>query len=337
MRNNATANNGMRRMLCVLMALVLVLTVCPLLAEKKASAASVIKIHNVDELKKIQEAPDKSYKLVKNIEFKVGEVWEPIGTADKPFIGVFDGAGHTIFGLETNEQLERQGLFGTTDGAVIKNLVIEGEVAGTASVGAFVGYAKNTRVANCINLASVKGINDIGGIVGYMNEGRVYNCQNEGKITCADRACGGIVGFLYTTGSILNCTNVGDIYGGNKYTGGIVGGTIYGDIKNCNNLANIKYKGTLVGGIAGNVNKADYEGVRENNYFFQTNVVNANLKVSGKNCTTYDADLKLKKTVTVGKKSFANALDAMNYWAKKKSGSIKYKKFKNINTKIIFK
>lgn len=337
MKNNATTNKGFRRMLCILMALALVITVCPNVAEKKAAAASVIKIHNAEELKKISEAPDKSYKLVKNIELKVGEIWEPIGTDSKPFIGTFDGNGHTIFNLETNEQEDRQGLFGTTDGAVIKNLVIEGTVFGKASVGAVVGYAKNTRVANCINLASVSGIDDIGGIVGYMNEGRVYNCQNEGKITCANRGCGGIVGFLYTTGSILNCTNVGDINGGNTFTGGIVGGTVYGDIKNCNNLANIKYKGKLVGGIAGNVSKNDYEGVRENNYFFQTNVVNANLKISGKNCTTYDADLKLKKTVTVGKKTFSNVLDAMNYWAKKKSGTIKYKKFKNINTKIVFK
>lgn len=54
----------------------------------------------------------------------------PIGTAEHPFSGVFDGQGHTIKNVRTyhddNNNVDANvGLFGYTDGAVISNLILQ--------------------------------------------------------------------------------------------------------------------------------------------------------------------------------------------------------------------
>jgi hypothetical protein len=54
----------------------------------------------------------------------------PIGTAEHPFRGVFDGQGHTIKNVRTyhddnNNVDDNVGLFGYTDGAVISNLILQ--------------------------------------------------------------------------------------------------------------------------------------------------------------------------------------------------------------------
>ena len=51
--------------------------------------------------------------------------WTPIGTADKPFGGTFDGNSHTISGLKSSGA-DHAGLFGYADGAAISKLIVKG-------------------------------------------------------------------------------------------------------------------------------------------------------------------------------------------------------------------
>ena len=71
----------------------------------------------------------------------------PIGTAEHPFRGVFDGQGHTIKNVRTyhddnNNVDDNVGLFGYTDGAVISNLILQNiSLRGKDNVGVVVGNA----------------------------------------------------------------------------------------------------------------------------------------------------------------------------------------------------
>lgn len=65
------------------------------------------------------------YSLTNDLDLSGNKIWIPIGYST-PFSGVFDGNGHTIYGLNSslNAQFGATGLFGYTQDAVIKNLTI---------------------------------------------------------------------------------------------------------------------------------------------------------------------------------------------------------------------
>ncbi|MHC1723293.1 MAG: M56 family metallopeptidase [Aminipila sp.] len=65
---------------------------------------------------------DKLYMLANDIVLSSDE-WIPIGTATKPFTGIFDGNGFTIRGLTmTNPDTKLAGLFGYAQGASLHNI-----------------------------------------------------------------------------------------------------------------------------------------------------------------------------------------------------------------------
>ena len=77
----------------------------------------------------------------------------PIGCEQIPFKGDYDGQYYSIYNLNIQaENLSNIGLFGYTEGAIIKNLnLINGSVTGFNNVGGIVGYAEEstfTRVSN---------------------------------------------------------------------------------------------------------------------------------------------------------------------------------------------
>ena len=97
------------------------------------------------------------YSLQNDIDL-TGRTWQPIGTTDSAFSGVFDGNGYTIYGMTCSlqEQFSYHGLFGVTENAVIKNLNIRNVQyinqgsEGTGYVGTMVAYAKgDTYLINC--------------------------------------------------------------------------------------------------------------------------------------------------------------------------------------------
>ena len=75
--------------------------------------------------------------------------WVPIGTAEHPFMGVFDGGGHVIKNVKTYgaEDGTNVGLFGYTEAASIGNLILQNiSLKGQNNVGVVVGTAVNTLI-----------------------------------------------------------------------------------------------------------------------------------------------------------------------------------------------
>ena len=165
-------------------------------------------------------------------------VWTPIGTGSRAFKGIFDGNGHTIYGLYINNDSNYQGLFGYIENATIKNVGIsDSYINGNQEVGAVVGYARAygpsdaTIIENCHNEGIVVGKYEVGGIVGNSyamtdSYSKSYflakNCYNDGIIYSSSGSVGGIVGKNEYNGLIEDCYNSGYILG-KDYIGGVVG------------------------------------------------------------------------------------------------------------------
>ena len=188
--------------------------------------------------------------------------------------GTFDGDNHKIYNLRIdktaiNASTVYGGLFAYTNGAKLKNLTVEGDVAITAlstmsvinaNTGGIVGYASKTEINNVTADVNVE-IKDyvkgnwsyIGGICGYTKGTVIKNSKNKGTIS-GNRYTGGIVGT--TNGTVENCVNEGNVISTAGYAGGIASEiTTSAVVKNCINTANIESKtGLMIGGIVGYAN-----------------------------------------------------------------------------------
>lgn len=160
------------------------------------------------------------------------EGWQPIGTKDSPFIGTFDGKGHTISNLTINRpNVDYVGLFGYNyNDAMLKNIKLQHcTIIGKDYVGGFVGYGTNDSVNSCVVLSgNISGNNYVGGFVGYGEEVNIYNCELFATIT-GNECVGGLAGFFGVQSSkyaITNCVTSGFISGTNN-VGGLVGEADY--------------------------------------------------------------------------------------------------------------
>lgn len=174
-------------------------------------ARTVTEISTADELRGM--TADGIYRLTADIALTDG-------TSIVGFKGVFDGGYHTISGLTAP-------LFAATDGATIRNVVIDGAniTGGTGNVGAIVGTAQGaTRIYNCGVLSgSIGGGDNVGGIAGQIEgTSRVINCYSFAGIT-GGTTVGGIVGHnavASTAGNlatiVMNCMFYGNITGGTE-------------------------------------------------------------------------------------------------------------------------
>ena len=207
--------------------------------------------------------------------------WIGIGASEKnPFKGTFDGCGHTIKYMYRNfapgySEGGNGGLFGVTDGAVIRNVnVVSGAYVNDASVtmecgfingangGGIAGTAINTQIENCRSEVMMNKAFAAGGIVGTAEGSTVIkNCTNKGNISGSNESIGGIAGKL-DAGSvrIIDCTNDGELASTSWKVGGILGSgeSSGGLIERCVNNGSIAttMKGTssyahAAGGIAG--------------------------------------------------------------------------------------
>ena len=92
--------------------------------------------------------------------------WEPVGSIETPFRGLFDGDGHTISGLRTGQNNSHGGLFGVVELADIRNLYLadDCEIFGSVA-GSVAGQMTNSSIMNCRSDAQVSG-NTAGGLAG---------------------------------------------------------------------------------------------------------------------------------------------------------------------------
>ena len=165
--------------------------------------------------------------LMDNIDMKDAE-WTPIGTADKPFSGNFDGNGHTISGL--NYSGEYAGLFGYMNNGTISNIKLADSsfANGTAS-GGICAVNNGGTIENCaVDNVAVSG-GTAGGICGQ-NSGTITDCFFSGNVS-SDRKSGGICGS--NSGTIKSTVSL--------YAGAAVGENTNGSITNC--LYNIDIAG----------------------------------------------------------------------------------------------
>lgn len=210
------------------------------------TAENPYQISTTTHLNNVRKYPDAHFQLIKDLEFieadfseggefyNNGQGWEPIGTKETPFTGVFNGCGYTIQGLFIHRALGETtytGLFGYTTGTVRDVAMLDS------------------------NLTDISNRYHIGGIAGY-NTGSILRCSFEGTLSGngVDGYAGGIAGI--NEGDIRACHSGGEISAysstgtSDAYGGGIVG-LNKRTVSACYNTASLKTILDTVGGIAG--------------------------------------------------------------------------------------
>lgn len=118
-------------------------------------------------------------------------------TTGTPFEGVFDGDGHTISGLYTEEYAVCVSLFRVTNGATIKNLgVIDSYFYGNARFAGIVGKMTDSKLLNCyVRDCHLEGYGSYAGaLVGQcVGSSEIVNCYAQATLKAKNNA-GGIVG-----------------------------------------------------------------------------------------------------------------------------------------------
>lgn len=259
-----------RSILSIMLCLIILLSSTPVSAIATTTSNSFsgyTPISTKEDLNSIRNDLSGKYYLTNNIVFSEadfsegglfynnGEGWNPIGTFDKPFIGVFDGNGYAIINLCINTTCNADayiGLFGYTKCSKIMNL---GCYSGELSV--------DTTETKYIDVY-------VGAIVGYNDSGILENCYNYSNISLTYKSdssghVGGIAGgnelWSYCEDAIINkCYNKGNITVNSSgdypsfYIGGIVGTNDECSITTCHNKGKLDFKGNgrvELGGIAG--------------------------------------------------------------------------------------
>ena len=193
--------------------------------------------------------------------------WVPIGTANKPYKGTFDGNNKTITNLYIKTAHNDVGFFCMIMGATIQDLIFDnakvenvsttytkalctGILAGGSDAGtnppSHIKGIKTTK--NC----TVIGQNDTGGIVGNACNINIENCENRSSVK-GESYVGGIAGNYYYK-NIKRCTNYGTVEtvkNNSQRTGGIIGYANGTSIEDCANYGKLTSKGWYYGGIAG--------------------------------------------------------------------------------------
>jgi hypothetical protein len=143
--------------------------------------------------------------------------WHPIGATDSTaFQGTFDGGGHIISMLQTEEPVAGCGYRGLF-GVIGKDATVKG-----------------VTMTSC----KMRGWDNIGAVAG-VNEGKITDCHvtfSVMKSIGTEKILGGICGTNKKTGTISDCTTGGDVWVGGvrDYAGGICGtnegGTLTGNL-----------------------------------------------------------------------------------------------------------
>ena len=166
--------------------------------------------------------------------------WTPIGTANNPFCGIFDGNGKTISNL-TITGTDCLGFFGNLYGTVKDLSIDKVQITGNHYLGGIAGYGKSGLITNCnvtnaVITATPKKTGEVyddgdkvGGIVGYgycdaeNHDGllTVSNCYVADSRITGFRDVGGIAGAAQgdaVTGNTVSDVNIVVDKATNKYT-----------------------------------------------------------------------------------------------------------------------
>ena len=192
--------------------------------------------------------------------------WVPIGTANKPYKGTFDGNNKTITNLYIKTAHNAVGFFCMIMGATIQDLIFDNAKVENVSTtytkalctGILAGSDAGTNPPSHIKgikttkNCTVIGQDGTGGIVGYASNINIENCENRSSVK-GESYVGGIAGNYYYK-NIKRCTNYGTVEtvkNNSQRTGGIIGYANGTSIEDCANYGKLTSKGWYYGGIAG--------------------------------------------------------------------------------------
>ena len=237
----------------ILMAALLVVPVAAAQTEpgEETAPAAPVEIRTPEELALMAQDPTGSYILMNDLNME-GICWKSLD-----FSGSFDGNGYTIYNLTLSEPGDARpdsvdgnkkkyetgyvGLFGTLQGAEVKNLTLMGlkglvESDEPCFLGGIAGYIYDTTITNCtvsgiLELRAHDRIFGVAGIAGF-GRGTIENCSVDVVLICTDtdrekrdeQFLGGILATGFAT--IRNCSVKIDGYCseyGYCHNGGLVG------------------------------------------------------------------------------------------------------------------
>ena len=276
-----------KKLLGILLALCLAMTLVPMTASAEENAqSSKTSITTVDELLQFAKAVDNGkyddktdavVSLDADLDL-TGIAWTPIGSVFATdgtllhyFSGKFYGNGHTISNLDFSENYGKTeypsfGFFSEVYGAEISGLTIQGKLAVSNSdpvfFGTVAGVAADSKISDCVSDVSFtdtdKYINGTVAMCGYAINSTIEYCQNKGNFSVMKDTSqfwmGGIAG-LAENSTVQYCANTGDMTSWTPSTGGIVGQlTQNSKVINCYSKGKMVPLGngtTDFGGIAG--------------------------------------------------------------------------------------
>ncbi len=205
----------------------------------KGSSADPYRIYTPQQLYSVRNDLQGSYKLMADLDMTdwcLLRGWIPIGDTNNPFIGDFNGNGHTISNISQARAPRVGGLFGCIQKSEIYDLTIdaftytsETTVFPPYSYGAG-GLAATSKGGNYIHgiLITDSSLETIygtaGGIVGYAgssDKDRYYRCGADTEITAS--LGGGIVGWSGSNDQIEECYAVAPVTSTEVLAGGIAG------------------------------------------------------------------------------------------------------------------
>ena len=246
------------------------------LTEEQAIAQGYTVIKTAEDLKAMKNNPNGKYILMGDIDLSEID-WEPIGTEENPFTGIFNGNGYTISNMnitvDDGPKTENVGFFGCTDGATISNVILKDATISTptsynkGSVGTLIGSAKNTNIDNVTVVgATVSGHQKVGGLVGSIvyadgADNKITNVNVDANVNGAYYS-GGLIGYIEDlgTGTLLieNTSVTGNVQASKKSAGGFIGeaGSSIVTINKCQSGANVSGVdgAERIGGFIGNAN-----------------------------------------------------------------------------------
>lgn len=296
----------------------------------KGSAADPFRISSIDDYKKLLTlssgtVPDElkkyafeaaSYILESDIDFSATrDTLLPLfGSADKPFIGSFDGNNKTIKGLAVRRDSTSvdaaTGMFGYLGhGATVKNLVLDNVWVKTC-------YLLCGGVAGKMNGATVDNVDITGGKVedtangagegsfirstANVNGGATY----ESIYKTSQAVLGGIAGVMESS-TIRNCSVAATVYGSTRCIGGIVGSMLGSGnmVTDCilESNALVHTSQTFSGGISSSIrsgstiNNCTVKGLVESSYSYSGGIVAEGEGGTITNCTLDGASVALLK------------------------------------------
>lgn len=119
------------------------------------------------------------------IENNFTPIGERIGNKDYAFCGTFDGDGHTISGININNNKDYVGLFSSfSKYSVVKNVTLDhANISGGKYIGGIVGFDNYGVITNClVTNTTISGDNHLGAITGYRSSSGIleynYYCNS---------------------------------------------------------------------------------------------------------------------------------------------------------------